>query len=337
MIEDSTVGIEELAPTVSVIVVSFNTRDLLRECLTALYKELTGILSEVLVIDNASRDNSAVMVAAEFPQARLFTSDVNLGFGPANNVALNEARGSYIVLLNSDAFFGEGALRIAIAQMEKHPKAGLGGAMLVGRDGEWQPSARMFPSILNDLLMFTGLSAKYPKSRFFGRGDRTWDDPQREAQVDWVPGAFSIIRREVLQRVGFFDPRFFLYYEEVDLCLRIHQAGYELWYWPQIRVVHIGGESSRTHGEIEMSSSGSQLVLWRMRSALLYFRKHHGWQAWLLQWMERSLYLLSGLRNRFSSDSRRVARRREMLRLNQTMQRAWHETDGGRVSPPAPW
>ena len=245
-----------------------------------------------------------------------------------------------MVLLNSDAFLLPGSLRAAVNNMNLHPEVALAGARLVGRDFSWQPSARMFPSVFSDALVLTGLAAKFPKSRFFGHFDRTWADQSEPAQVDWVPGAFSIIRTEVLEKVGLFDPRFFMYSEEVDLCRRIKRAGYEVWYWPDILVMHIGGESSRQIKDLELSSSGStQLVLWRMRSTLLYYRKHHGAKVWLAKWLELAFYRFSYLRNRFSSDPQRRfgSRASRSQNLATTMRLAWKETEGGRVSPPRPW
>jgi GT2 family glycosyltransferase len=322
---------------ISIVIVSFNTRNVLRECLEAVERESTGLRVEVLVVDNHSSDGSPEMLESEFPHVRLFRSDVNLGFGAANNVALQVARGRYIVLLNSDAFLRPDSLKLAVEHMDGQPSVGLGGARLVGRDDSWQPSARMFPSLLSDFFVYTGLAQKFPKSRVFGRFDRTWADPLVAAQTDWVPGAFSIIRAEALAKIGVFDPAFFLYAEEVDLCRRIIAAGYQIWYWPDIVVVHIGGESSRQVKSLEMSSVGAQLVLWRMRSALLYYRKHHGAIAWGAKMLELALYHLTVLRNRFSSDPRRQARAREYRKLIAVMNQAWKDTDGGRVSPPRPW
>jgi GT2 family glycosyltransferase len=207
-----------IVPQVSIVIVSFNTRDLLRECIGVVRREVGGIVQETIVVDNASRDGSADMVRSQFPEVQLIRSDTNLGFAGANNRAFAIARGSYIVLLNSDAFVEPNALPLSVMHMEANPGVGLGGARLIGRDGSWQPAARMFPSPLNDLLMLSGLAASYPRSRFLGRADRTWADPGKAAAVDWAPGAYSIIRKEVLDRVGYFDDRFFLYYEEVDLC-----------------------------------------------------------------------------------------------------------------------
>jgi len=326
------------SPDVSVVIVSFNTRDLLRECLQTLDREAGGVRYEAIVVDNASRDGSADMVAAEFPTVRLVRSDVNLGFAAANNRGFEVATGRYVVLLNSDAFPHPGALPRAVEKMDADPGVGLAGGRLVGRDGAWQPSARMFPSPLNDLLNLSGLASRYPQSRFFGRFDRTWADPMAATPVDWVPGAYAIIRRPVLEQVGYFDERFFLYYEEVDLCLRIKAAGYAIWYWPEIVVVHLGGESSKTVKRLSMSSAGSQLTLWRMRSALLYYRKHHGLSgAWLAKTIEAGWHGVRAWRNGSRAGADAVAKAEESRAIVALLEQAWRETHGGSVSPPRPW
>ena len=322
---------------ISLILVSFNTREVLRESLQSVEREKGNFRLEIFVVDNDSKDGSVEMVEAEFPHVRVLRSKVNLGFGAANNVALELARGRYIVLLNSDAFLRPGSLRLSVDHMDADPKAGLAGGRLVGRDDSLQPSARMFPSILSDFLVLTGLAHKFPKSRFFGRFDRTWADPLQAAEVDWVPGAYSIIRAEALEKVGFFDPEFFLYSEEVDLCRRIQQAGYKIMYWPDIVVVHIGGESSRQIKTLEMSSAGAQLIRWRMRSTLLYYRKHHGSAAWNAKMLELLLFRLTVLRNSLSSDPMRRERAGRNRNLARLMHQAWIDTDGGRKSPPRPW
>lgn len=322
---------------VSIVIVSFNTREVLRECLESVERESADLRVEVLVVDNNSSDGSPEMIEREFPGVRLFRSDVNLGFASANNVALEVVRGCYPVLLNSDAFLRPGALALAVRHMDENPDVGLAGARLVGRDDSWQPSARMFPSLTTDLFVMTGLAGKFPKSRLFGKFDRTWADPLEACECDWVPGAFSIIRAEALKKAGLFDPEFFLYSEEVDLCRRIREAGYRIMYWPDVVVTHIGGESSRQVKSLEMSKAGAQLVLWRMRSTLLYYRKHHGWAAWGAKMLETGLYRLVVLRNSFSNDPRRQARVREHRKLIAIMDQAWQDTQGGRVSPPRPW
>ncbi|WP_263359252.1 glycosyltransferase family 2 protein [Acidicapsa ligni] len=322
---------------ISLILVSFNTREVLRESLQSVARETNNLRIETFVVDNNSHDGSVEMVEAEFPGVRIFRSSVNLGFGAANNVALEVAQGRYVVLLNSDAFLCPDSLRLSVEHMDAHPEVGLAGGRLVGRDLALQPSARMFPSVFNDFLVMTGLAAKFPKSRFFGSFDRTWADPMEAAEVDWVPGAYSIIRADALKKVGFFDPDFFLYSEEVDLCLRIKKAGYKILYWPDIVVIHIGGESSRQIKTLEMSSAGAQLIRWRMRSTLLYYRKHHGIGAWMAKMLELVLYRLIVLRNSISSEPRRKERAARNRNLARLMHQAWEDTNGGRTSPPRPW
>ena len=329
----------------SIVVVSFNTRDLLRKCLQSILGECeqlpAGLTAEILVVDNASSDGSADMVESEFSASsspvRLIRSETNLGFGVANNLALEAAEGKYLVLLNSDAFFHSGALRLAIEHLDANPAVGIGGARLVGSDGAAQPSARSFPSIWHDALVLTSLSARFPRSRIFGAPDRTWADPNQPAEVDWLPGAFLIARREALARVGLFDPDFFLYYEEVDLCRRVKTAGFPILYWPDIVVTHLGGESSRQLDSHKLSGHASEVVLWRMRSTFLYYRKHHGWKARLALWLELALFSLSRLRNSRNPDPARRQIAEDAALQKHLLRQAWRDTNGGRVSPPSPW
>jgi GT2 family glycosyltransferase len=157
----------------SVIIVSFNTKDILRECLQSVEREAAGLNIEIFLVDNNSGDGSPGMVETEFPEVKVIRSTINLGFGAANNLALKAAGGRYVVLLNSDAFLCPGSLRAAVNNMNLHPEVALAGARLVGRDFSWQPSARMFPSVFSDAIVLTGLAAMFPKSRFFGYFDRT--------------------------------------------------------------------------------------------------------------------------------------------------------------------
>jgi len=321
---------------VSVVIVSYNTQAVLRKCLDHVTRGLELVRAEVIVVDNSSIDGSAEMVAREFSHVRLIRSCENLGFAAANNLAFEAASGRYLVLLNSDAFVVPDAIRLALSHMDRDPGIGAGGARLVGTDGSWQPSIRGFPSVLNGILTFTGLAGRYPKSRFFGRADRTWADPAVPASTDWVPGAFTIIRKKALEKTGPFDHSFFLYYEEVDLCLRLQRAGYEIRYFPDVVVVHIGGESSKQQEGLKLSKTGKQLTLWRLRSEFLYFRKHHGEKARLAMWSERTWHFLRLARNicRGEAGRLKVDESRLLIKL---IDQAWDETRGGRLAPPRPW
>ena len=320
-------------PMASVVIVSFNTREVLRACLEHLLRRDGARSVQVIVVDNASRDGSADMVAADFPQCELVRSHSNLGFAAANNIGFKQARGRYLVLLNPDAFLTPGALPTAIRHMDRSPRAGLAGGLLKDLQGQLQPSGRLFPSLLNELLMLSGLAARFPRSAFFGRFDRTWADPLQPARVDWVPGAFTIIRRSAMERIGAFDERFFLYYEEVDLCRRMVAAGYEIWYWPDIVIAHIGGESSKTLADMDFSNAGSQLTLWRLRSGLLYYRKHHGrLVAWMVSRMELGWHRLRAWKN--GADEQKRATSENTMRV---IAQAWQDTRGGAESPLRPW
>jgi GT2 family glycosyltransferase len=318
-------------PDVSVLIVSYNTRDILRQCLETVRAETGSLQVETIVIDNASRDGSPEMVVAEFPEVLVIQTGANLGFAGANNVGIEKARGRYCVLLNSDAFLCQDALAVAVRLMDANPGAGIGGARLVGRDGESQPSARLFPSLLNEFLMISGLAYQFPKSSFFGRFDRTWADQSKPAEVDWVPGAFMIVRTEPLQSLHGFDTAFFFYYEEVDLCRRMKMAGNSVWYWPEIRVIHLGGESSK----VEAGTMNARATLWRLRSGLLYHRKHHGPAVLAVTGLELGWHAFRYLKNRVISGSRGKAA--ESRALVQLIRQAWRETRGGRLSPAAPW
>ena len=243
----------------SVIIVSYNTRDILRRCLQSLYAAIGSRAIEVIVVENASRDASADMVEQEFPHAQLVRSVANLGFAAANNVGFKLAQGHYVILLNPDAEVASGALDNAIRCMEASPRIGLAGGRLVDFDGRDQPSARRFPSLLNEVLVISGLAARFPQSRLFGRFDRTWADPGQAAQVDWVPGAFAIIRHDALRAVGPFDERFFLYYEEVDLCRRFQAIHHPLWR-PGARVDVANDAPRETSTQIWCADSHRQLI-----------------------------------------------------------------------------
>ena len=324
-------------PRVSVVVVSFNTRDLLRRCLTSVRRQCRTFPLEVIVVDNDSQDDSAEMVAREFSEVHLIRSGCNLGFAAANNRAFSIARGRYVVMLNSDACMYPDALARSVAHMDANPRAALASGRLVDVENVWQPSARMFPSPLNKFLTVSGLAERYRSSRFFGRCERTWADPFEAAQVDWVGGAYMIVRRAALEEVGYFDERFFLYCEEIDLCRRIRAAGFEVWFWPDVVVSHVGGASTKTVLKDDYRP-GAQVVSWRMRSELLYFRKYHsGLSPWCVMAIEVWWHRARMLRNSVSSDRARAAKAADSRRIATAMRDAWHATQGGRISPPRPW
>lgn len=254
-----------------IVIVNYNTARLLPEMFAALERAAEGIDHRCIVIDNASSDDSVVRLRSDYPHHLLLANESNVGFGRANNQALPHIDGKYVLLLNTDAFVAPDTLAKTLEYMERHPECGALGVRLVGRDGELQPSYRNFPTPVNVFLARTGLKRFFPWVRMVD--DMRWDHASVR-ECDWVPGCYFLVRREVIDATGLFDPRFFLYYEEVDLCRRIKQAGWQVIFYPHTSVVHIGGESARTSGAL--SAAGRQIPALQIESELLYFRKHHG-------------------------------------------------------------
>jgi N-acetylglucosaminyl-diphospho-decaprenol L-rhamnosyltransferase len=254
------------------LLVSYNTKALLTPCLEALDKALAPIGGgQVIVVDNASRDGSAEFLQNNRPDVTLIQSKENVGFGRANNLALPLVKSRFLLLLNTDAFVPPDALVGPLAYMEEHPECGVLGVRLVGRDGEPQPGCRSFPTPWNSFWARAGITRRFGGPRMVD--DEQWDHRDTR-ECDWVPGCYYLIRREVLDRVGLFDPRFFLYYEEVDHCREVKNAGWRVVFYPHVDVVHLGGESAKSDGDI--SKLGRQLDGLQLESGFLYYRKHHG-------------------------------------------------------------
>lgn len=275
-------GIKELANSMgatpnqvvdlTVLVVNFNTSHLLDEMFDALHKAISSNLTaQIIVVDNASADDSVTVLQTRYPEVTLIVNEVNVGFGRANNQGLPHILGRYVLLLNTDAFVSPDTLTSTLSYMDEHRLCGVLGVRLVGRDGCLQPSCRYFPTPWNLFLAKTGLYKYFPATRMVD--DMGWDHALVR-NCDWVPGCYYLIRREVIDQVGLFDPRYFLYSEEVDHCRRVKNAGWEVTYFPETSVVHIGGESAKSEGEI--TSSGRQIKALQIESELLYFRKQYG-------------------------------------------------------------
>jgi GT2 family glycosyltransferase len=235
--------------TLSVLIISYNTRDLTLACLGSLYQQTRGGL-EVVVVDNASTDGSADAIAAAFPQARLIRSEQNLGFAAGNNLAAAEAKGDYLLLLNPDTVIMDGAVDKLLEFAQANPQAGIWGGRTVFADGTLNPAscwARQTPWSV--FCVATGLSSLFRRSRVFNReGYGGWArDCVR--QVEIVSGCFLLIRRDLWEQLGGFDPAFFMYGEEADLCLRAAALGARPMMTPEATIVHHGGASERVRGE----------------------------------------------------------------------------------------
>lgn len=229
------------------MIVSYNTRDLLRDCLRSVFASQSAPSYEVIVVDNCSPDNSAEMVRQEFPQVKLIASDINGGYAYANNLGLRQAQGQHLLLLNPDTVLPPTALRDMLAFMQAHPDAGVAGPKLVLADGSLDLACRRsFPSLDVAFYRLIGLSKRYPNSPRYNRYNLGYLDPDQVAEVDSVVGAFMWIRREALEQAGLLDERFFAYAEDIDLCYRIKvEHGWKVYYNPSVVVRHYKGQASR--------------------------------------------------------------------------------------------
>ncbi|MDI9569219.1 MAG: glycosyltransferase family 2 protein [Pseudomonadota bacterium] len=235
-------------PRLTIIIVNWNTRELLRDCLSSLGTEDPEVPREVIVVDNASRDGSPEMVAREFPAARLMANDENVGFARANNQALREARGRYILLLNSDTTTPDpGIFRDWLAFLDEHPEIGASGCRLVTADGRhWVGDAGFRPSPRTVCCYSFFLSHLFPRrcpGLFLNDGR-----PDGPRMVDWISGAALMIRRDILRRVGLLDEGLFMYAEDVEWGCRVRKHGYSVCYLPQFVIVHLVGASSGKRG-----------------------------------------------------------------------------------------
>ncbi|NLD35717.1 MAG: glycosyltransferase family 2 protein [Desulfatiglans sp.] len=263
-------------PDISIIIVSFNTRELTKECINCVKENSTGIDIEIIVVDNGSKDGSAEMIETDFSWVRLIRLKENRGFAGGNIPGMKIAKGRYILLLNSDAFIRKNTLEKTISYMDQHPDTGILGCKLTDPDGRMQPSARMLPGPLNKFLTITGLSDRYSKSRFFGRVDYTWWDHSYPLRVGWVVGAYFLIRRETMDSIGYLDDRYFLYFEEVDYCLAAKRSGWDVFYFPHTEIVHLGGKSAEK-SDRTFSENGKQILKIRLESEWKYYQKFYGW------------------------------------------------------------
>ena len=323
---------------VSVVIVSYNTRDILRNCLDALFEHGGGVEMEVFVVDNNSHDGSADMVKTDFPSVFVIANNQNLGFAAANNQAFVLAKGNYIILLNPDAYIRPLSIQNCIKFMDETPKCGLCGGKIISPAGTIEPSARRFPTALSKFLALSGLRGKFPQSRllnYYEFGGFAYTKP---LEVDWVPGTFTIVRKKMLDEIGYFDERFYIYYEETDLCMRAKKAGWTIYFIPDAEVMHIGGASSKTRKDKTFDNKAAQVLIFRMRSEWLYYRKNKGLVAMLAAaYVELLWYALRYTKNLLLPSRDGEKKRIAALLIIKQIVSSLQDTKFGSFSPPIPW
>ena len=233
----------------SVIIVNFNVRDYLRQCLISVQSALEKIDSEIFVVDNNSDDGSADMVRKEFPDVKLIVNTLNAGFSKANNQAISESEGQFVLLLNPDTLVEKDTFSKCIEFMNTHPDCGALGIRMSDGDGKFLPeSKRAFPSLLTAFFKTTGLSGLFPASAIINRYYLPEVDQNEISVTEVISGAFMFIRRDALNKSGLLDEDFFMYGEDIDLSFRLLQTGYQNYYFPEAGITHFKGKSTSRIG-----------------------------------------------------------------------------------------
>jgi GT2 family glycosyltransferase len=285
---------------VSIIIVSWNARGYLHDCLVSIRETGAAMVGQVIVVDNGSSDGSPEMVAQDFPEVELIQTGSNLGFARANNIGLKRASGAYVALINSDVIVHEKCIERLVEFLERHPSVGLVGPKIVSGDSHVQPSCRRLPSLWNTTcraLAIDGLMSQHPW--FSGQAIRD-SDPKAAAEVEVLSGCFWLARREAVAQVGGLDERFFFYAEDLDWCKRMWDAGWQVTYLPEASATHFGGGSS--------GNAPLRYSIELLRANLIYWRKHYGRPGqtffYLLSVLHHALRLVArGSKQLFGNDS----------------------------------
>lgn len=258
----------------TVVIVNYNVRHYLEQCLRSLERALKGLEAEVYVVDNHSKDGSVEALQPLFPEVHFISSFHNLGFARANNIAIQQSEGEYVLLLNPDTVVAEPAIARCIAFMDEHPDAGALGVKMHTENGRpAMESRRGIPSPLVAFYKMTGLCSRFPNSRRYGKYYMSYLPWDEAAEIDVVSGAFCFLRREALNQVGVLDEDFFMYGEDIDLSYRLLKGGWHNWYLPD-HILHYKGESTQ--------KSSFRYVHVFYEAMLIFFRKHYGHLSFLI-------------------------------------------------------
>ena len=231
---------------ISIIIVNYNVKHFLLQCLRSVEQALKGLSGEIIVVDNHSHDGSVTYLRPLFPAVQFIALDENVGFGRANNVAVGKARGKFVLFLNPDTLVEEQTFNVLLAYMREHPEAGACGCKVLNPDGTLQLACRRsFPTPWIAFAKVFGLQALFPRSRLMARYNQSYMDENATYFVDAISGSFMLVRREALESIGGFDPTFFMYGEDLDLCYRLHSTGWKIAYVHTTKIIHYKGESTR--------------------------------------------------------------------------------------------
>lgn len=265
-----------MAPELSFIIVSWNARKFLLDCLASIEETRGELTVEIIVVDNGSTDGSGAAVKEHFPQVNLIETGENLGFAKANNIGLRAAAGRYYCLVNSDVVLLPGCQQQLLETMDSHPRIGLGGPRVLNADRTLQHSCRRLPTLLNLFARALALDTLFPRVERLAGSFMYYFNHGEMREVEALSGCCWIARREAVEQVGLLDERFFIYSEDIDWCKRFHDAGWAVTFLPQAEVIHFGGASS--------GNEPLRFYLEMQRAKRQYWRKHHGLFSQFVYW-----------------------------------------------------
>lgn len=262
----------------SIVIVNWNTKDLLIDCIHSIIDETKGIEYEIIVVDNGSTDGSASMLKELFPSVVTIENSKNFGFAAANNQGISVSRGKYVLLLNSDTVVLENALVKMVELANQRPEAGVIGCRVLNQDRTLQPTCFMNPSLLSLMFSSTYIYKLFPYKHFFSAEKKCWLLRDKEREVHVIKGCIMLFRSEALRDVDGMDESYFMYCEETDICYRLAEQGWKIIFTPVAKIIHYGGASSKM--------MKPEMTMQLRASILLFFRKHHHpleyWLACLL-------------------------------------------------------
>jgi len=231
---------------ISIIIVNYNVKDFLYQCINSIYKSPNNLNIEIIVVDNNSKDGSADFIKSKFANLKFIELNENLGFARANNIGIKESKGKYILILNPDTIIQEDTLRKMYDFMESHPEIGCSGCKVLNPDGSFQLACRRgFPTPWASFSKLFGLQKLFPKSKFFAKYNQTFRSTDETYEIDAIMGAFMFCRKIAIDQVNGFDNNFFMYGEDIDLCWRLRECGWKVYYYHQTSIIHYKGESTR--------------------------------------------------------------------------------------------
>jgi len=270
---------EKESPIISVIIVNYNVKEYLAQALISIQRALKKFSSEIIVVDNASIDGSVPYIRKNFPAVRLIQNKQNVGFGRANNQALKIARGKFVVLINPDTVVQENTFEKLLEFFASTPDASAATCKIINPDGTFSVDCRhSIPTPGIAFWKVIGLSKLFPKSKIFGQYNLTYLDTEKTYPVPAISGSFMMIKREVLEKTGYFDERFFMYCEDIDLCHRINQKGFKIYYVPTTKIIHYKGESTK--------KDQLDYVITFTHSLYKFFKKYYASRsAFLFRWL----------------------------------------------------